>query len=390
MTGAALRAWAEIDLDALLSNLAVYRTAAPGAQVLGVVKSDAYGHGAVMVAETLRAAGVERFGVAAIEEAGELREAGFTEPIWHLGVSLPEEAEALVEWGITPTVTHPAQVATLARAARGLSAPFPVHLKLDTGMGRRGADLAETVALWRAVNTAGGLCVEGLCTHYATADLDLDFAREQFAEFERCRTDLRARGLTARLNHTANSAAALWLPEAAYDVIRPGISLYGIAAYELPAGLALQPVMSVKSRLCQIRELPAGHEVGYAHGHLLARPTRVGLVSIGYGDGWPWRLADCGVAVVRGRRVPYLGRVNMDLLQIDLNSVSEACVGDPVTLLGRDGEAGVDAVELARLAGLSEYTLPTCLTRRVTRRYLQAGRLVAERGLNGQLRRAEE
>ncbi|MBI2301431.1 MAG: alanine racemase [Armatimonadetes bacterium] len=415
------RAVAEVDLDALLANLAFFRRRLPRTtRVVGVVKADAYGHGAVVTAHTLRAAGVTEFAVAALEEAVELREAGITEPIWHLGVLLPEEAPAAVELGLTPTVTAPDQVDALAAASAvwsrhsavgatgrspappatsqrwatcrsplpgGAHAPagYPVHLKVDSGMGRRGADLDTVASLWRRAEATGHLRIEGLCTHFATSDVDPGFAAEQLERFLAARDALAAKGLRAPVVHAANSAALFRFPAAYLDAVRPGISLYGIAAFDAPGAAELQPVLRLTARLVQVRELLAGHEVGYAHGCRLARPTRVGLVGIGYGDGWPWRLSGCGVALVRGVRVPYLGRVNMDLVQLDLNSVPGAGVGDSVVLLGRDGEEAVSAVDLARLAGESEYAVVTQLGRRVTRVWRRGGQLVAVRGLDGKV-----
>lgn len=378
------RAWCEVDLDALTHNLSVFGEAAPGVPLVGVVKADAYGHGALAVAATMRAAGVRTFAIATVEEAVELRQAGFIEPLWHLGVALPEEAAALVQWRVTPTVTSIEMIDALA-ASLPPGARMPVHLKLDTGMGRRGNSAAELRALWEHVESRPGLYVEAVATHLATADGDLDFARAQLSRLLAFRREVGELGRGV-LWHAANSAAILRLPEAHLDFIRPGIAVYGIAAFTAPGAERLRPVMTVKARLCQIRDLPAGHDVGYGHGCRLRRPTRVGLVSIGYGDGWPWSLSGVGVALVAGRRAPYLGRVNMDLLQLDLNSAPEANVGDTVVLLGADGGERLDAVELAGLANTLEYAIPTQLTRRVTRIYRRGDAVVAERAGDGVLR----
>ncbi|MCC7492496.1 MAG: alanine racemase [Fimbriimonadaceae bacterium] len=373
------RCWAAIDLTALRHNLNVFRElVAPSCRVVGVVKADAYGHGAVGVAHCLRREAVEVFGVASLEEAAELRQAGLPGAIWHLGVLLPDEAAAAVELRVTPTsLTWPLLEALEAVAPEG----YAVHLKLDTGMGRRGGDTAAVRALWEAIARRGLLRVGGLMTHFATADCDLDYAAAQLAEFQVACAELAVAGLHAPIVHLASGTAALALPGAQGDFIRPGLALYGLGGDP-----RVRPVLSLHSRICQVRDLPAGHEVGYAHGCRLTRPTRVGLVPIGYGDGWNWRLSAGAEAVVAGRRVPYLGRVNMDLIQLDLNSVPGADVGSLVTLIGRDGAAEVTAAEVAAWAGTSVYSVPTSLTRRVTRVFCEAGRAVAARGLDGATR----
>lgn len=380
MSDVPLRVWADLDLDALTHNYRLFRDLVPPAvEVVGVVKADAYGHGAVAVGRHLKRLGVRTFGIASVEEAAELRAAGLTDPIWHLGVPLPEEAEALLELDVVPTAATLELVQALARLATA-ARPARVHLKLDTGMGRRGGAVDEVRAVWSAARASGRVVVEALSTHFATADHDPEFARRQLAGFRAARAALAGDGYRVDFVHLANGVAALTLPEAWGDAIRPGLAVYGIG--DDPR---LRPVMAVRTRLCQVRTLPAGHDVGYAHGHVLRQPTRVGLAPVGYGDGWNWRLGDVGQALVQGCRVPYLGRVNMDMIQLGLNNLPGAGVGDEVTLLGGDGGETIRAEELAGLAGTSPYTVPTCLTRRVTRRYLEGGREVARRGLNGVL-----
>lgn len=378
------RVWADVELDRLRGNLAALRDCLPARTgILGVIKADAYGHGAVMVAETLAAEGVEQFGVAAVDEAIELREAGFRQPIWHLGVATPDQMEAVVVAGLVPTVTCLEQVEALERVA---PAGYPVQLKLDTGMGRRGGAAAETEALWRRI-AAGPLTVEGVATHLATADTDAAFATAQIERFVQFRLRMEESGLRACCWHAANSAGILRFGACGGNLVRPGYALYAPLSAPLPGVERFLPVLSLATRLVQVRRLPAGHEVGYAHGCRLPGSTTVGLAAIGYGDGLPWQLSNGAEAVVRGRRVPYLGRVNMDLIQLDLNSVPEARVGDCVTIIGVDGDAEVTVAELAGWAGCSEYAICTQLSRRVVRRYLDRGRPVAERAFDGRLAR---
>lgn len=390
MTTSGLRCWADVRLDALRANLAVLRARLPPETTLvAVVKGDAYGHGAVRCAELLRREGVGVFGVATIEEAAELREANFTEPLWHLGLLAPDEAEAAVELGLVPTVTEEALLVALESAARA-AAPYPIHLKLDTGMGRRGVGLDGIRRLWQRVRAGGVLHVDGLGTHLATADVDPSFAAIQLDAFDAACRLLAGEGFVARWNHVANSAGVLRFGACGGNAVRPGLCLYGPSGVPLPGGDALRPVLSLHARLVQLRDLPAGHEVGYAHACRLTRPTRVGLASIGYADGLPWQLSRGAEAIVGGLRVPYLGRVNMDMIQLDLNSVPAARVGDTVTLLGRDGAAEITRGELAEWAGTSEYAVTTQLGRRVTRRWWDGERLTATRGLDGRLRREDE
>jgi alanine racemase len=369
---AALRpAWVDVDLDALLANLAAIRRRAPGMRTLAVVKADAYGHGAVGVSRALERAGVEWLGVALLEEGAELRRAGIALPILVLGTARPAKIALYRRYRLTPTVSSLAELALWRQWVAGEVEPQAVHLKVDTGMGRLGIALDEVPAALAALRAEPRLRLAGLLSHFAEAD-DPESPRNpaQESRFLAVLAQLAPAEREGIEVHMANSAAALSRPSARFTLGRLGIALYGVDPLARAADLA--PVMSVVARIVQVREVPAGTPLSYGGRTVTRRRSRIAVLPVGYADGYAWRLTGRAEALVRGRRVPVAGSVTMDMTLLDLTE-SGGEVGEEVVLLGRQGGEEVSAVELARHAGTISWEILCHLGLRLPRRYLRDG-----------------
>jgi alanine racemase len=361
---------AEIDLDALVHNLGVVRAEAGHARVLAVVKADAYGHGVVPVVARLAAEGVAAFGVALAEEGLELREAGIDAPILVLNGVYAGAHREVLEAGLTPVVFDLDTVHAFARAAGG--APFGFHLEIDTGIARLGVPAASLTTFLDGLADVPGARIDGLLTHFASADGDDDFTREQLRLFAAARAALAARGHAPRVVHAANSAGLFRHGEARFDMVRPGIALFGVRAWPARAGheaLALRPTMRLRTEVIALRELPPGATVGYGGTFRASRPTRIATVPVGYGDGLLRALSNRGEMLVHGARVPIVGNVSMDLTTLDVTGVPGVAVGDEVVILGTQNEGVIAAEDIARAAGTIPYEVLTNVSRRVPRFY---------------------
>ena len=353
-----------VDLEAIRQNVRALRTLVPEKTgLLAVVKADAYGHGAVPVARAALEAGSSWLAVARVQEGLELREAGITAPILVLGLPEAGDYAPAARQDITLTVCTPAHIA----AMRAQNAPMTCHLKLDTGMGRIGCRTAAEVAeMLRALEAAPNVRLTGAYTHLADADGDdLAFSWEQVRRFRELTEPLPEN----ILRHCANSAAIhRMMPDAAFDLVRMGISLYGCAP--VPTDLPLRPAMRWVSQITHIKELQPGDTVSYNRTWTADAPTRVATVSCGYGDGYHRSLSGRAQVLLRGHRLPLIGRVCMDQLMIDVSTVPEAAVGDIVTLMGRDGAEEISASELAGWAGTISYEMLLSSPPRVPREWL--------------------
>ena len=367
------RAWAEIDLRALHANLAVVREHAPEAEVLAVVKANAYGHGLTKVCQSL-ASTVAYFGVAAISEASIVRHAleGMPSPsILIMGETLAEELPKAIsrEWHLS--VSSIAQCEVVAKAAEATGLQAHVHLVADTGMGRIGALAADFVALCRHARDQPFLEVRGLATHLSSADEDERYTKRQLREFDHLLDDALALwpDKDKPLVHVLNSAGILRHGQTEQrTLVRPGLMLYGCAP-ETVFQQALKPVMTVKSRVRLVRELPAGHGISYGHTYITTAPTKVATIGIGYGDGFPRSLADRQTAVlIHGQRCPLLGRVTMDQIMVDVTHIQQpAEVGDEVVILGTQDGVAIDLHELASKAQTIPWGILTGISGRVCR-----------------------
>ena len=362
---------AEIHLPALRNNLRIIRSLLPSsASIFAVVKADAYGHGAVPVARTLREEGVRIFGVATVEEGMELRRGGITEPVVVLGgVDEPQAGEALAN-GISAALFDLGQIPYLSRAAEKNGRPFPVHIKIDTGMGRLGILRQFTKSAIEAIGSRKALRVDGVMTHLSSADgsagADREYTRMQLSAFgEEVPVVRKAFGEALRA-HALNSAGILSYREHVFDMVRPGITLYGsLPAEGVGAELGFRPVMRLVTRIVSLKELPDGHPVSYGRQFHCAGKRRIAAVPLGYADGYRRAFSNAASMWVNGKRVPVAGRVCMDHTMLDVTGVPGVSVGSEVVVMGKGGETADD---LARLAGTIPYELLTQVGKRIPRR----------------------
>ena len=358
---------AVIDLDALAHNLAEVRGQAASAEVFAVIKADAYGHGAVPVARRLAAEGAPGLCVALPEEGLELREAGIRLPILILGGTYGNGATDILHFGLTPVVHDLEQVERLHEAGGGRK--VSVHLKIDTGMSRLGVPDHELARfLWRA-RRYPSVVFDGLMSHLAFAEYDGEATEDQLRRFRRALAVAEGMGVEPKVVHLANSAALLRFRETHFDVVRPGLALYGVSP--LPGhGEGLRPVMRVQTQVVQIRSLEAGEKVSYGGTFTTTRPTRVAVLPVGYADGISQRLANVGPVLVRGQRAPIVGKVCMDMCMVDVTDAGDLAVGDEVVLLGAQGDQEITASELASIVGTVPHDVLTSVSRRVPRFYI--------------------
>jgi alanine racemase len=367
-----------IDLGALCDNAALLRRVVDGAVVCAVVKADAYGHGSVPVGRALERSGAcAALAVSLVEEGVALRDAGVALPILVMGPAQAGGHAELVARDLIPVVSDPGDLDALAAIGRARGRPVALHLKVDTGMNRLGVSTRELVPLVeRIVSARDALTLDGICTHLASADLpDLASAGrvtgEQLDQFERALAAARAAGASPRVVHAGNSAGALRFPSARYDMVRPGIALYGngLAVPPVEQGL-LRQVMQLESEVAQIRDVDPGQVVSYGGLWRAERPSRVAVIPVGYADGYPRRLTGKAEALVRGRRCPVVGAISMDMTLVDVTALAhDARVGDAVVLLGAQGDQSISTAELADRAGLTEYEITCGVSRRVPRIY---------------------
>ena len=368
------RTWAEVNLANLEHNYRALRAMlAPGCRFLGVVKANAYGHGAVQVAQRLERLGAEYLAVACLDEALELRQAGVRLPILILGYTPVERGGELLEGEITQTVYDLESARALSRLAEAAGKPLKIHIKADTGMSRLGwlcdeAHRAESVDAICQVCALPGLEPEGIYTHFANADSDEDYTMLQFTRFLDLLEVLKERGLTFPIRHCAASAAVLRYPCTHLDMVRPGIALYG--HYPDPScegldGPGLRPVMTLKTRVASVKRVPAGTPVSYGCTHVLERDTRLAALTIGYADGLPRLCSDRLEVWLGGRRVPVVGRICMDMCMVDATGL-DVRPGDEAEVFG--GHLAIE--EAAALAGTIQYELLCAVSPRVPREYL--------------------
>jgi alanine racemase len=381
--------WAEIDLDAIQYNVRAFkRHIDPLAQVIGVVKANAYGHGAAPVAQAAVAAGASMLAVHRVGEGVALRQAWVDAPVLVMGYTPPSGAALAAEWRLTPSVTTLEFAQALAAQASARGRVIPVHVKVDTGMGRYGLLPDEVVEFLRALQGIarqsaggfGGIAIEGLFTHFATADwADQTQALAQWQVFNEVRTAVEQAGIRIPLVHAANSAAAMTLPQSHLDAVRPGIGIYGLRpSNEWAPPFEIRPALALKSMVARVRQLPAGAGIGYGRTHVTQQATTVALLPAGYGDGYHRSLSNKGVVLVRGQRAPVVGRVSMDQIVIDISHIPGVKLGDEAVLIGRQGAGHISAEEVAELAGTINYEVTTGLLPRVARVFIQGGRPVPQ------------
>jgi alanine racemase len=359
--------WIEIDLDAIRHNVTAIGERVAPSQVCAVVKADAYGHGDVPVAEAAIEAGASWLAVALISEGARLREAGVTDPIMLLSEPMPGDAAEVVRWNLTPTLYRPSFLTELEEVA---PAGYPVHLKVDTGMHRVGIAAEDALDLARAV-VAGPLRLEGVWTHFPVSEEDAGFTADQATALQEVVAALRSEGIDPELVHAANTAAALDLPAARFDLVRPGIGVYGLRpAPGFCPDVELRPAMRVVSHVSFVQRLPQGTRPSYGRVRPMPEDGTVVTVPIGYADGVRRGLRDAGGEVlIGGRRHPFAGNITMDQVLIDVGDAA-VNVGDEVVLLGRQGDDEITADEWAERLGTINWEIVCGFGPRLPRRYL--------------------
>lgn len=371
--------WAEIDLDAISYNVQTFqRHVGEKVKIIAVVKANAYGHGAAPVARAALAAGAKMLAVHRAIEGVELRRAGIQAPILVMGYTPPDGAALVVENHLTPSLMTLEFAQALSARAAALGATAPVHVKIDTGMNRYGLQPPEALDFLRQLVTLPGLALEGLFTHFATADWeDLQYTRQQLAVFRQVRQSAEQAGIHIPLVHAANSAATMRLPEAHFDAVRPGIAMYGMdPSDQWPPVFEIRPALSLKSTVSRVRTLPAGAGVSYSRTYVTPQPTLAALVPVGYGDGYHRILSNQSQVLIRGAHCPLMGRVCMDQFVVDASAAPEVQQDDEVVLVGAQGGERIRAEEVARLAGTINYEVTTSLLPRVARVYKQGGQII--------------
>ena len=364
--------YAAVDLERFVSNVDVIARSLPhGARLVTVLKADGYGHGAVALAKQLTAERVAMIAVSLIEEALELRRAGIALPILVLGPLAPEQIPIALDHELTIGVIGPEELETLCAVAHDRD--VPIHLKLDSGMGRMGVTGGELPRVIAMIRATPRLRVEGIYTHLANADEAGDaFTEEQIANYDRMLGDLHDGGIDAPIHHLANSAATLRGLVRPGDFARVGIALYAPQRITITAG-TIEPVLRWRTEIMRLKELPAGHAIGYGTTFRTTRPSRIATLPVGYADGYDRLLSNNAEVLVRGRRAPVVGRVSMDLVTIDVTGINGVSAGDEVVLIGTQGSEVVTAEELAARSQTIAYEVFCRISARVPRVYPEHG-----------------
>ncbi len=379
--------WAEIDLQAYAHNIKeLKRISRPPARLMAVVKADGYGHGAIEVAREALQNGAQYLGVARINEAVPLREAGLEAPILIFGYSSPDLAQTLIDHDLTQTVYSLSTAQALSEKAARLGRKINVHLKVDSGMGRLGFLLdaknntpddipaQDPLAEIEAITRLPGLTVEGIFTHFATADsTDKSYANLQLDRFMDLLNRLKKEGLQPPLRHAANSAALIDMSDSHLDMVRPGIATYGLHPSDEvnKSNVDLKPVMTLKSKIIHLKRVAAGFNISYGITFQTKNPTTIATVPVGYADGFNRLLSSRGHMLVHGRRVPIVGRVCMDLTMLDVGALSGVVLEDEVVVFGKQGNGAVTADEIASSLDTINYEVVSTITGRVPRVYLK-------------------
>ncbi len=373
---ATYRCWAEIDLEALRGNLAWIRhQVGPNVKVLTVVKADAYGHGLKQIAALLMQSGTDIFGVANLREAESIRSVGDGWPILMLGSCLPHEVPLAVRDGIHPTISCFEEALEFSKAGSRFGKTVQAHLKVDTGMGRLGTLPSQVASLVSRVAALPHLQIAGLLTHFANSEDSAQYTRRQLRLFREVLKTVSSLGVSVPNVHCCNSGGLLHEPNSCFNLVRPGLLVYGI----IPPGkrrapkdlkVRLRPALALKCRVTLVRELPPGASISYGCTYRTKRNARVAVLSAGYGDGYPRAGSNRGFALVRGQRCPIVGRITMDQMMVDVSKVPEVGRGNEAVLIGRQGQDCISASEAAGWCGTIPWEMLTNITYRVPRLYM--------------------
>ncbi len=365
--------FAEIDLTAIAQNIQEIKHRVHPAQVMAVVKADAYGHGAIPIAKVALESGASYLGVALIEEGIQLRNHGFLEPILVFSGAFDDQLMDFFKYDLEPTV-YTRQIAdALSNLAKRFQKPIQVHVKIDTGMGRVGISWESAVSFIEYLSRLDGIQLQGVYTHFATADeRDKTYARLQFDRFKNILKQLTEKKIHIPLKHAANSGAILDMPETYLDMVRPGLIMYGYyPSSETTESIPVKPAMTLKSRVSFIKQVPENFSVSYGRKFITSQPTRIATLPLGYADGYNRLLTNKALVTVRGKKFPLVGRVCMDLIMINIGAEDNIQVGDEAILFGSQEDNAFTVREICQSIDTIPYEVTCWISKRVPRVYLK-------------------
>ncbi|MDI6741132.1 MAG: alanine racemase, partial [Smithella sp.] len=369
------RSWVEVNLDHFIANLKeIKRLIGPKTDFMPAIKADAYGHGAIEISRAALQSGAKMLGVANADEGVQLRISGIEAPIVILGPSTDAEIAPIIKYNLTPSLSDYAFAFKLNKALSKSGRKFPVHIEVDTGMGRGGAMHTEALDLVEKTSKLGHIRLEGIFSHLASSEKLISDNDKQWLLFSNLLADIESAGIDIPVRHLDNSGAILNYPGFKLNMVRPGIMTYGIYPGPDTASKArLAPVMSFKTNVILLKTFPAGCGVGYNSTFVTSRPTRIATIPVGYGDGYAFILSNQGEALIRGKRAPIVGRVSMDMCTVDVTHIPECRTGDEVVLMGRQGRDFISADEIAAKAKTISYEVVCALGKRAPRVFIQKG-----------------
>jgi alanine racemase len=375
------RGYVTIDLDAIYNNIEKLKNNLKiGTKVAAVIKTDGYGHGAVPIAFTIEDL-VDAYAVATIDEAINLREHGVTKPIYVIGYTHEGQMERFVEYDVRPTIFTMQSALVASNAAVNMEKNIKIHIKIDTGMGRIGfRDDDESIEIIKQINKLSNVEIEGIFTHFATADeKDKKRAKKQYDRFKNFTDKLEEQGVHIPIKHCSNSAAMMEMNYANMDCVRAGIAMYGLYPSEEvdKENIILTPALSFKSHIIFVKEIEKGTEISYGGTFVADKKMKVATIPVGYGDGYRRSLSNKGYVLIRGKKAPIIGRVCMDQFMVDVTEIKDVENGDLVTLIGKDGKEDISAEKLAELAGETfNYEIVCDLGKRIPRIYYRNGKII--------------
>lgn len=365
--------WVEIDLNALRHNLlAIKKWIGPQIKILGIVKADAYGHGDYEVSRVLLNNGVEMLGIAILEEGIQLRDKGIKAPLLLLGGIFEEQIDTVIQYGLTPTIYDLKLAEILSKRAYYFNTIMKVHVYVDTGMGSIGVKHNKAVEFVKFAKNLKNLCIEGIYTHCSSSDeKDSAFTNLQIKRFRDVLDALDASKACIPLRHMANSGAILGYPEAYFNMVRPGLSLYGLYPSEdVSRDIGIRPVMSFKTRVIHIKDMKSGDVVGYGRTYRITKPTRVATLPLGYDDGYNRLLSNQGEVIIRSKKASIIGRVCMDQCFVDVTNIKDVSVGDEVVLYGSQAQETIPIESIAKQLNTIPYEVTCSISKRVPRIYI--------------------
>ena len=365
--------WVEIDLNALRHNLlAIRKWVGPQIKILGIVKADAYGHGDYEVSRVLLSNGVEMLGIAILEEGIQLRDKGIKAPLLLLGGIFEEQIDTVIQYGLTPTVYDLKLAEVLSKKANYFNKIVKVHVYVDTGMGSIGMKYNKAVEFVKSLEDMKNLFIDGIYTHCSCSDeKESECTNLQIKRFRDILAALDTLKVCIPLRHMANSGAILGYPESYFNMVRPGLSLYGLYPSEdVSRDVGIKPVMSFKTRIIHIKDMDAGDVVGYGRTYRIAKPTRVATLPMGYDDGYSRLLSNQGKVIIRGKKASIIGRVCMDQCFIDVTDIKDVSVGDEVVLYGNQGKETISIGSVAKQLNTIPYEVICSISNRVPRIYI--------------------